>query len=90
MEQDRLFVEVNDRIRKLADGYSTNQIWDFVCECPKVTCRSSVSLTLMEFDERRAASPPVPVHALEHKDDRFLRPPTTRRPAAPRLGRLTD
>jgi hypothetical protein len=79
MEQDRLFVEVNDRIRKLAGGYSTNQIWDFVCECPAVTCRSSVSLTLTEFDERRAASPPVPVHAREHTDDRALRP-TPRRP----------
>jgi hypothetical protein len=77
MEQDRLFVEVNDRIRKLADGCSTNQIWDFVCECPAVTCRSSVSLTLMEFDERRAASPPVPVHAAEHQDT-FALPP--RRP----------
>ena len=66
MEQDRLFVEVNDSIRKLASGYSANQIWDFICECPEVTCRASVDLTLIEFDERRAASPPVPVHAAEH------------------------
>jgi hypothetical protein len=68
MEQDRLFVEVNDWIRKLAGVETSSQIWDFVCECPEVTCRSSVTLTLTEFDERRAASPPVPVHAAEHDD----------------------
>jgi hypothetical protein len=67
MEQDRLFVEVNDWIRKLARGPAT-QIWDFICECPEVTCHSSVTLTLTEFDERRAASPRVPVHAAEHAD----------------------
>lgn len=68
MQQDRLFVQVNDSIRGLAREGSATQIWDFVCECPEVTCRASVSLTLFEFDERRAASPPVPVHAAEHDD----------------------
>ena len=66
MEQDRLFVEVNDWIRKLANDYSAPQLCEFICECPEITCRSSVSLTLTEFDERRAASPPVPVHAAKH------------------------
>jgi hypothetical protein len=66
MEQDRLFVEVNDSIRGLASEDSATQTWDFICECPEVTCRASVSLTLIEFDERRAASPPLPVHAAEH------------------------
>lgn len=66
MGQDRLFVEVNDWIRKLAGGHAATQTWEFVCECPEVTCHSSVSLTLTEFDERRAASPPVPVRAEEH------------------------
>jgi hypothetical protein len=65
VEKDTLFVKVNDSIRKLASGPAT-QAWDFICECPEVTCRASVNLTLMEFDERRAASPPVPVHAAEH------------------------
>jgi hypothetical protein len=66
MEQHRLFVEVNDRIRTLANGHSATQLWEFICECPEVTCHSAVSLTLREFDERRAASPPAPVRAPEH------------------------
>jgi hypothetical protein len=69
MEQARFFVEVNDSIRKLASGDSASQVWDFVCECPEVSCRSAVSLTLTEFDERRAASPRVPVHAEKHEVD---------------------
>ena len=68
MEHDRLFVEVNDSIRKLASESSTTQVWDFICECREVSCHSAVSLTLSEFDERRAASPPVPVHSTEHED----------------------
>jgi len=66
MEQDTLFVQVNDSIRKLATEASATEAWDFICECPEVACHASVSLTLIEFDERRAASPPVPVHAGEH------------------------
>jgi hypothetical protein len=66
MEQDRLFVQVNDSIRKLASEGSASETWDFICECPEVTCHASVNLTLIEFDERRAASPPEPVHALRH------------------------
>jgi hypothetical protein len=68
MKQDRFFVEVNDSIRKLASEGSTTETWDFICECPEVTCRALVNLTLIEFDARRAASPPVPVHAVEHAD----------------------
>jgi hypothetical protein len=66
MEQDRLFVRVNDSIRTLASADSATETWDFICECSEVTCRASVSLTLIEFDDRRAASPPIPVHAAEH------------------------
>jgi hypothetical protein len=66
MEQIRLFVEVNDWICRLAKGHSATQTWEFICECPEVTCHSSVSLSLGEFDQRRAASPPEPVHAAEH------------------------
>jgi hypothetical protein len=68
MSNDRLFVQVNDSIRKLAREGPATEIWDFVCECPELTCISSVSLSLIEFDARRAASPPVPVHAAEHAD----------------------
>lgn len=68
MEQDTLFAQVNDSIRGLASEGAATQVWDFICECPEVTCRSAVSLTLTEFDERRAASPPVPVHAAQHGD----------------------
>jgi hypothetical protein len=66
MEQDRLFVQVNDSIRDLASEGSTGESWDFICECEEVTCRAFVSLTLNEFDARRSASPPIPVHAVQH------------------------
>jgi hypothetical protein len=68
MEQDRLFVQVNDSIRKLAADGAATDTWDFICECPEVTCHESVTLTLNEFDGRRAASPPLPVRAAEHAD----------------------
>ncbi len=68
MEQDRLFVQVNDSIRRLASEGPATETWDFICECAEVTCRATVNLKLIEFDERRAASPPVPIHAAEHAD----------------------
>jgi hypothetical protein len=77
MEQDSPFVHVNDSIRKLAAEDGSGQTWDFVCECPEVSCHASVTLTLGEFDTRRAASPPVPVLAAEHHESR--RPVTARR-----------
>ncbi|HJU37247.1 MAG TPA: hypothetical protein VJ716_07515 [Gaiellaceae bacterium] len=66
MSQDGLFVHVNDSIRKLATEGPATQTWEFICECPEVTCHVLVSLTLGEFDERRTASPPVPIVAAEH------------------------
>ena len=66
MEHDTPFVHVNDSIRKLAAADLGTLTWDFVCECPEVGCHASVSLTLSEFDERRAASPPRPVLASNH------------------------
>ena len=65
MQTSGLFTEVNDWLRTLASG-STAQRWDFICECPDASCEHSVSLTVTEFDKRRAASPPVPVRAAEH------------------------
>ena len=66
MEQNGLFTQVNDSIRKLASQGPDAQTWEFICECPDVACHALVSLTLTEFDERRAASPPVPVLATAH------------------------
>lgn len=66
MEQDGVFAHVNDSIRKLASQGPPTQTWEFICECPEVSCHVLVSLTLTEFDERRSASPPVPVLATQH------------------------
>ena len=67
MEQDGLFVHVNDSIRRVASEGPPTQTWEFICECPDVSCHALVSLTLLEFDERRAASPPVPIVAMKHE-----------------------
>ena len=64
--REELFVHVNDSIRTLANGDLASQTCDFVCECPEVTCRAPVTLTPSEFDERRAASPPLPILAAGH------------------------
>ena len=66
MENDGVFVHVNDSIRKLAGAGSVTQTWEFICECPQLTCHALVSLTLADFDEHRTASPPLPVLAAEH------------------------
>jgi hypothetical protein len=66
MESHGLFPHVNDSIRKLAGDGPEQQTWEFICECPEVTCHAMVSLTLSEFDQRRTASPPIPILAREH------------------------
>jgi hypothetical protein len=66
MEHNELFPHVNNSIRKLADDGPDSQLWEFICECPVLACHELVSLTLSEFDERRAALPPVPILAAEH------------------------
>jgi len=68
MEGNGAFHHVNDSIRSLATEDPEAQTWEFFCECTDVDCRTLVSLTLVEFDERRAASPPVPVLASHHGD----------------------
>jgi hypothetical protein len=65
MEKPGLFAHVNDSIRKLATEGPATETWQFICECADVTCHAMVSITLTEFDERRTASPPVPILA-EH------------------------
>ena len=66
MDADGLFGHVNDSIRGLAVEAPGSETWEFFCECSDVTCHALVSLTLLEFDERRAALPPVPIRAQEH------------------------
>jgi hypothetical protein len=66
MEQNGLFADINDSIRKLASQDPGAQTSEFICECPRNTCHALVTLTLCEFDERRAAAPPVPILAAEH------------------------
>jgi hypothetical protein len=66
MEQNQLFPHVNDSIRRSAAEGPATETWEFICECPDVTCHALVSLTLVEFDKRRRASPPAPILATEH------------------------
>ena len=66
MKDSGVFVHVNDSIRGLASDGPATQTWEFICECPELTCHALVSLTLSEFDERRAATPALPVLATEH------------------------
>jgi hypothetical protein len=68
MEQNGLFGHVNDSIRGLATDGPITETWEFICECQDVACHTMVSITLVEFDQRRAASPPVPILA-DHHDD---------------------
>ena len=68
MEMNGAFGHVNDSIRRLATEGVETETWDFLCECADVGCRTLVSLTLVEFDERRASSPPVPILATRHGD----------------------
>jgi hypothetical protein len=68
MELHGLFGHVNDSIRGLATDGPVNETWEFICECADVECHTMVSITLVEFDRRRAASPPLPIVA-DHDDD---------------------
>lgn len=67
MEQHTAFQRLNESIRELAEGLDTETL-EFFCECPDVECNASVPLRLLEFDARRAASPPVPIVAA-HEDE---------------------
>lgn len=70
MEQSELFAHVNDSIRRLASEGPPTDTWEFLCECPDVTCHVLVSLTLTEFDEHRLTSPAAPILAAEHEIQR--------------------
>jgi hypothetical protein len=66
MEKNGVFAHVNNSIRTLASDGPPTQTWEFICECPELACHALVALTLTEFDQRRAASPPEPILATEH------------------------
>jgi hypothetical protein len=66
MDPDGLFGHVNDSIRGLATDDQANETWEFFCECPDLECHALVSLTLVEFDERRASLPPLPILLTGH------------------------
>jgi hypothetical protein len=68
MKREGLFGHVNDSIRGLATEGPLDETWEFICECPDFGCHTMVSITLHEFDQRRTASPPVPVLAHHHAD----------------------
>jgi hypothetical protein len=68
MDRNGLFGHVNDSIRGLATEGPLDETWEFICECPDVACHMMVSVTLLEFDQRRGASPPVPILS-DHHDD---------------------
>jgi hypothetical protein len=66
MEESALFAHVNDSIRSLATEAQAAETWEFFCECPDLSCHALVSLTLVEFDERRTALPPAPILVTGH------------------------
>jgi hypothetical protein len=68
MQTYEAFTRVNDSIRGLANDGPANETWDFYCECADVACHTLISLTLLEFDERRQSSPPIPILAVHHDD----------------------
>ena len=66
MDHDGLFAHVNDSIRTLASDGPATQTWEFICECPDLTCHTLVSMTLLEFDQRRSSVPALPILATDH------------------------
>jgi hypothetical protein len=66
IDANGLFGHVNDSIRGLAIDGPPDETWQFICECPDLGCHALVSLTLVEFDARRASSPPSPIVSMSH------------------------
>jgi hypothetical protein len=68
MNAQAAFRQVNDSIRERAPGGLETDTFEFFCECPDIDCHARVSLTLQEFDARRAVTPPLSILAA-HEDD---------------------
>jgi len=49
-----MFREVNSRIREAAGRAGGEDPWDFICECDDLDCVETVSLTIDDYDARRA------------------------------------
>jgi hypothetical protein len=64
MNPQAAFRQVNDSIREVAAVDPATDVFEFLCECRDIECHEMVSLTLREFDERRSASPPLPILAV--------------------------
>jgi hypothetical protein len=71
MDPNELF---GHAIRRLVSEGPLDERWEFVCECPDVACHAMVRLTLVDFDERRAASPPALI--LADHDEQASQPGT--------------
>ena len=52
---EEVFRDVNERIREAGDhfGGSADHVYEFVCECPDVSCVERVALTLAEYEAVR-------------------------------------
>ena len=66
MESQGAFHEVNDTIRRLAEVTSADEHWEFFCECDDLECQTRLTLTIEDFDRRRAADRPEPILAVHH------------------------
>lgn len=69
MDSHSAFRHVNDSIRQLANGDAETRTWEFICECPDLACHEWVTLTLLEFDELRGSSQPMPILAAHEPTD---------------------
>ena len=68
IDAENLFGHVNDAIRGLATEGPSDEMWQFICECPDLGCHALVNLTLDEFDARRSAFPASPILSPCHVD----------------------
>jgi hypothetical protein len=50
----RMFREVNARIREAAGRAGGEDPWDFICECDDLDCVGIVTLSIDDYDARRA------------------------------------
>ena len=50
----QMFREVNTRIREAAGLAGGEDAWEFICECDDLKCVQTVSLTIVDYDARRA------------------------------------
>ena len=59
-KNEALFRDVNERVKEVdrSHNLSTDDRWDFLCECGNVECMERISLTVEEYERVRAD--PVP------------------------------